>query len=52
MQRKTVVVDEETALDHLENGMTVALSGFITSQHSMIMIRGMASGAEGSDAGR
>ena len=42
MQRKTVVVDEETALDHLENGMTVALGGFITSQHSMIMVRGMA----------
>ena len=42
MQRRTVVVDEETALDHLENGMTVALGGFITSQHSMIMVRGMA----------
>jgi glutaconate CoA-transferase subunit A len=42
MQRKTVVVDEETALEHLEHGMTVVLGGFITSQHSMIMIRGMA----------
>ncbi len=42
MERKTVIVDEETALDRVEDGMTIALGGFITTQHSLPMIRGLA----------
>lgn len=42
MQRKTVVVCETDALDRIKDGDTVALGGFITTQHSMTLIRGLA----------
>lgn len=42
MKRDTVIVDENTALEHVKDGMTIALGGFITTQHSMSMIRGIA----------
>lgn len=42
MERKTVIVDENAALDLIRDGMTIALGGFITSQHSMALIRGIA----------
>lgn len=42
MERKSVVVEEAGALDLIEDGMTVALGGFITAQHSMTIIRGIA----------
>ena len=42
MERKSRIVDEAAALDLIEDGMTVALGGFITTQHSMAMVRGLA----------
>ena len=42
MERRTVIADEETALDHIQDGMTIALGGFITAQHPMTLIRGLA----------
>jgi len=41
MERKTVIVDEDTALDQVKNGMTIALGGFITANHPMALIRGL-----------
>jgi glutaconate CoA-transferase, subunit A len=42
MKRKSVLLEQEAALDHIRDGMTIALGGFITAQHPMVMIRGMA----------
>lgn len=42
MERKSVIVDETAALDKIDDGMTIALGGFITAQHAMGMIRGLA----------
>jgi glutaconate CoA-transferase subunit A len=42
IKRDTVIVDENTALEHVKDGMTIALGGFITTQHPMAMIRGIA----------
>lgn len=42
MERKTVIADEETALDYIKDGMTIAIGGFITSGHPMALIRGLA----------
>jgi glutaconate CoA-transferase subunit A len=42
MERKSVVVDEHAALERIQSGMTIALGGFFTAQHSMAMIRGIA----------
>ncbi|MBW1816740.1 MAG: CoA transferase subunit A [Deltaproteobacteria bacterium] len=41
MPRKTLIVNEEKALDHIKDGMTIALGGFITAQHPMAVIRGL-----------
>ncbi len=42
MERKSVIVDEAAALDKIQDGMTIALGGFITAQHAMGIIRGLA----------
>lgn len=42
MERTSVIVDEEIALDNVKDGMTVALGGFITAQHPLGIIRGLA----------
>ncbi|MCP4627049.1 MAG: CoA transferase subunit A, partial [bacterium] len=42
MKRKSVIVDEATALDTVTDGMTIAIGGLITSQHAMGLIRGLA----------
>ncbi len=42
MKRKSVTLEEDAALDCIRDGMTVALGGFITAQHAMAMVRGMA----------
>ncbi len=42
MERESRIVDEAAALDVIQDGMTVALGGFITTQHSMGMVRGLA----------
>jgi glutaconate CoA-transferase subunit A len=42
MERKSAIVDEATALDTIKDGMTVAIGGFITAQHPMGMVRGLA----------
>jgi len=42
IKRDTVIIDETTALEHVKDGMTIALGGFITTQHPMSMIRGIA----------
>ena len=42
MGKKSLVVDEKTALEKIENDMTIVLGGFITAQHAMSMIRGLA----------
>lgn len=42
MERKSVVVEESAALDAIKDGMTIALGGFITAQHAMGIIRGLA----------
>ncbi len=42
MDRQSVITDEATALAQIRDGMTVALGGFITAQHSMALIRGIA----------
>lgn len=42
MERTSVIVNEATALDNIKDGMTIALGGFITAQHPMGLIRGLA----------
>ena len=42
MERASVITDEETALDRIKDGMTIVLGGFITTQHPMALIRGLA----------
>ncbi len=42
MKRRSVILEENAALDFIKDGMTVALGGFITAQHAMSMIRGIA----------
>lgn len=40
-QRTSVVLDEEAALDLVRDGMTIALGGFNTAAHPMIIVRGL-----------
>lgn len=42
MKRTTVILDEASAVDFIQDGMTIALGGFITAQHAMVLIRGIA----------
>jgi glutaconate CoA-transferase subunit A len=39
--RTPVLVDEEQALDFVEDGMTVAFGGFNTAAHPMMIVRGL-----------
>lgn len=39
--RTSVLVDEEQALDYVEDGMTVAIGGFNTAAHPMAIVRGL-----------
>ncbi|MGB9182709.1 MAG: CoA-transferase [Solirubrobacteraceae bacterium] len=39
--RADLVLDEEAALDFLKDGMTVAIGGFNTAAHPMILVRGI-----------
>ncbi len=46
--RDEVVADERTAIDRIQDGMTIAIGGFITTQHPMAILRGLAKrGAKG-----
>ncbi len=40
-ERDAVIVDEHQALEHIKDGMTVVLGGFLTAQHPMVMVRGL-----------
>ncbi len=40
--RDKVVTDEQTAIEHIHDGMTIAIGGFITAQHPMAILRGLA----------
>lgn len=40
-RRHSVVVDEERALDYVEDGMTIAIGGFNTAAHPMPIVRGL-----------
>jgi glutaconate CoA-transferase subunit A len=37
--RESKVIDINTALSHVKNGMTIAIGGFINSSHPMIVVR-------------
>ena len=39
--RTSVVIDEEQALDLVSDGMTVAIGGFNTAAHPMVIVRGL-----------
>lgn len=41
LRRNSVVVDEERALDLVEDGMTIAIGGFNTAAHPMAIVRGL-----------
>ena len=38
-ERKTVIINEEQVADYIEDGMTIAVGGFINSLHPMTIIR-------------
>jgi glutaconate CoA-transferase subunit A len=40
-QRTSVVIDEEQALDLVSDGMTIAIGGFNTAAHPMVIVRGL-----------
>lgn len=39
--RASRVIELDTALDHVRDGMTVAIGGFINSSHPMLVVRGL-----------
>ena len=39
--RTSVVIDEEQALDLVRDGMTIAIGGFNTAAHPMVIVRGL-----------
>jgi glutaconate CoA-transferase, subunit A len=41
LQRKSRIIDVETALDSVSDGMTVAIGGFINAAHPMLVVRGL-----------
>jgi glutaconate CoA-transferase subunit A len=41
LRRTSVLVDEERALDLVEDGMTIAIGGFNTAAHPMAIVRGL-----------
>jgi glutaconate CoA-transferase, subunit A len=40
-RRTSVVIDEEQALDLVKDGMTIAIGGFNTAAHPMVIVRGL-----------
>jgi glutaconate CoA-transferase subunit A len=40
-RRTSVVIDEEQALDMVADGMTIAIGGFNTAAHPMVIVRGL-----------
>lgn len=42
MERKTVIVNESVALNAIKDDMTIVIGGFITAQHPMVLVRGLA----------
>lgn len=40
-RRSRVVIDEEQALDNVRDGMTIAIGGFNTAAHPMVIVRGL-----------
>ena len=40
-QRSSVLMDEEQALDLVRDGMTIAIGGFNTAAHPMVIVRGL-----------
>jgi len=41
LQRKSRIIDVETALDSVQDGMTIAIGGFINAAHPMLVVRGL-----------
>lgn len=41
LQRKSKIVDIDHALDHVRDGMTIAIGGFINAAHPMLVVRGL-----------
>lgn len=41
LSRASVLIDEEAALDYVRDGMTIALGGFNTAAHPMVVVRGL-----------
>jgi glutaconate CoA-transferase subunit A len=41
LQRKSKIIDIETALDNVKEGMTIAIGGFINAAHPMLVVRGL-----------
>ena len=39
--RQSRIIDMEAALDHVRDGMTVGIGGFINSSHPMLAVRGL-----------
>lgn len=39
--RKSKIIDLDSALDHIKDGMTVAVGGFINAAHPMLVVRGL-----------
>jgi glutaconate CoA-transferase subunit A len=41
LRRTRVLIDEDDALDQVKDGMTIALGGFNTAAHPMVIVRGL-----------
>ncbi|MEP9356106.1 CoA-transferase [Xanthobacter sp. KR7-65] len=41
LQRKSKIIEIDAALDHVRDGMTVAIGGFINAAHPMLVVRGL-----------
>jgi glutaconate CoA-transferase, subunit A len=41
VRRASVLIDEEAALDRVRDGMTIAIGGFNTAAHPMLIVRGL-----------
>jgi glutaconate CoA-transferase subunit A len=39
LKRKSLVIDEKEAVSHIEEGMTIAVGGFLLSSHPMALVR-------------
>jgi len=41
LQRQSRIVEIDAALDHVRDGMTIAIGGFINAAHPMLVVRGL-----------